>query len=38
MRVRTFKGWITPPTFWGWFDLFGFWLPQIRGKWEAMYR
>ena len=28
MRVRTFKGW---------FDLFGFWFPQIRGKWEAMY-
>lgn len=35
MRVYQIKGWITPPTFWGWFDLFGFWFPQVRGKWAT---
>ncbi len=36
MRVYQFKGWITPPTLWGWLDICGFWWPQIEGKcWVA---
>ena len=35
MRVYQFRGWITPPTFWGWLDLFGFLFPHIRCKWSV---